>query len=191
MLSFTPTEVYNRLWTYEAEAVSEEPEAAAVEEPEAAAVEASEAAAEEPEAAPPAAAPVESALEVADELALESEPLAAEVLLLLLLLTQEESPSWMVTGDEYWIEPLASVILKVMEVPASISAFQVTWVPDSLSEMVSRAAADDWPPGITALQNKQVSYSDQNWLLVSKRRGNDKDKDPAADATAVHLSINL
>lgn len=191
MLSFTPTEVYNRSWTYEAEAVSEEPEAAAVEEPEAAAVEASEAAAEEPEAAPPAAAPVESALEVADELALESEPLAAEVLLLLLLLTQEESPSWMVTGDEYWIEPLASVILKVMEVPASISAFQVTWVPDSLSEMVSRAAADDWPPGITALQNKQVSYSDQNWLLVSKRRGNDKDKDPAADATAVHLSINL
>lgn len=191
MLSFTPTEVYNRSWTYEAEAVSEEPEAAAVEEPEAAAVEASEAAAEEPEAAPPAAAPVESALEVADELALESEPLAAEVLLLLLLVTQEESPSWMVTGDEYWIEPLASVILKVMEVPASISAFQVTWVPDSLSEMVSRAAADDWPPGITALQNKQVSYSDQNWLLVSKRRGNDKDKDPAADATAVHLSINL
>lgn len=189
MLSFTSTEVYNRSWTYEAEAVSEEPEAAAVEEPEAAAVEASEAAAEEPEAAPPAAAPVESALEVADELALESEPLAAEVLLLLLLLTQEESPSWMVTGDEYWIEPLASVILKVMEVPASISAFQVTWVPDSLSEMVSRAAADDWPPGITALQNKQVSYSDQNWLLVSKRRGNDKDKDRAADATAVHLSI--
>lgn len=191
MLSFTPTEVYNRSWTYEAEAVSEEPEAAAVEEPEAAAVEASEAAAEEPEAAPPAAAPVESALEVADELALESEPLAAEVLLLLLLVTQEESPSWMVTGDEYWIEPLASVILKVMEVPASISAFQVTWVPDSLSEMVSRAAADDWPPGITALQNKQVSYSDQNWLLVSKRRGNDKDEDPAADATAVHLSTNL
>lgn len=56
---------------------------------------------EEPEAAPPAAAPVESALEVADELPLELEPLAAEVLLLALLLTQEESPSWIVTGDEY------------------------------------------------------------------------------------------
>lgn len=60
-----------------------------------------EAAAEEPEAAPPAAAPVESALEVADELPLELEPLAAEALLLALLLTQEESPSWIVTGDEY------------------------------------------------------------------------------------------
>lgn len=124
-----------------------------LEEPEAA-VEEPEAAVEEPEAAPPAAAPVESALEVADELPLELEPLAAEVLLPALLLTQEESPSWIVTGDEYWIEPLASVILKVMEVPASISTFQVTWLPDSLSEMVSRAAADGWPPGITALQNK-------------------------------------
>lgn len=120
--------------------MSEEPEAAAV---------------EDPEAAPPAAAPVELALEVAVELPLELEPLAAEVLLLPLLLTQEESPSWIVTGEEYWIEPLASVILKVMDVPASISAFQVTWLPDSLSEMVSRAAADDWPPGITALQNQK------------------------------------
>jgi len=56
-------------------------------------------------------------------------------------------PAWMTKGEEYWIEPWESVILKVMLVPGAKLTVQTKGDASTLDAMNSRAGADTSPPG--------------------------------------------